>query len=197
MLSQLRKAGDILKSAAEDKLSSLSKFDEQYSDKIREMYADKGPIPEALSVLIGGGSPSFSGKASIPKGPIDIGPYKVPEKADAAVRGLIEYGVPAMNAVPKYVLPAAGVTLAGQALIDTANAIQGAQQTEATLGIDAGQVASASLAGGGLAAGPGIVEMIRTPKGGRGPGRGTVAATAAAGAGAMAGLNAGLQMLFQ
>ena len=197
MLSQLRNAGDIFKSAAADKLSSLSKFDKQYSDKIGEMYADKGPIPQALSVLIGGATPSFSGKAVVPKGPINIGPYKVPEKADAAVRGLIEYGVPAMNAVPKYVLPAAGVTLAGQALIDTANAIQGAQQTEATLGIDAGQVASASLAGGGLAAGPGIVEMIRTPKGGKGPGRGTVAATAAAGAGAMAGLNAGLQMLFQ
>ena len=182
MLSQLRKAGGIVKGAALNQFEGLRKFDEQYSDKIAEMYSDKGPVAQTLGYTVGGAHPSFV------KGEPD-------EEVTGALRGLMEYGLPAVNAVPKYVLPAAGVTLAGKALIDTANAIQGAQQTEATLGLDAGEMTASALVGGGLAAGPGIVEMIRTPKGIKGPGRGTVAATAAAGAGAMAGVNAALQML--
>lgn len=41
------------------------------------------------------------------------------------------YGLPAVSTIPKYVLPAAGVTLAGKGLIDIAGAI--GQQTNGTL----------------------------------------------------------------
>ena len=57
-----------------------------------------------------------------------------PEYKDNASRGEIavgkiaEYAIPAANAVPKYVLPAAGVTLAGQALVELVEMI--GQQTE-------------------------------------------------------------------
>ena len=49
-------------------------------------------------------------------------------------RTAMEYAVPAANAVPKYVLPAAGVTLAGRALMD-ATALLGDQQPPTQLDV--------------------------------------------------------------
>ena len=172
MLGQLRKAG-----------ANLRSFDDAYSEKIAQLYADQGPIASTAGYLVGGAHPSLR------KGEV--------EGATGALKTAMEYGIPAANAVSKYVLPAAGVTLAGQALIDLARVIQGDQQTDTTLGIDAGEVAAASLVGGGLAAGPSVVEAIRRPIGAKGPSLGRTAAVTAAGAGAMAGLNAGLQALIQ
>jgi hypothetical protein len=48
-------------------------------------------------------------------------------------RNAIEYGLPAMNAVPKYVLPAAGVTAAGQGLMALAQMMSPDQQSSGTV----------------------------------------------------------------
>lgn len=183
MPNRLRTAGSILKDAASQMGTDLRSFDDAYSEKIAQLYANQGPIASTAGYLVGGAHPSLR------KGEV--------EGATGALKAAMEYGIPAANAVPKYVLPAAGVTLAGQALIDLARVIQGDQQTDTTLGIDAGEVAAASLVGGGIAAGPSLVEAIRRPIGAKGPGIGRTAAVAAAGAGAMAGVNAGLQALMQ
>lgn len=176
-----RKAGSVLMDALKKIGTDIRTLDDAYSDKISELYADRGPIAQTVGYTVGGGSPSF----------------RLPEVEgpDGVLKTAVQYGVPAANAVPKYVLPAVGVSLAGQALADAARALQGGQQTEATLGIDAGDVAVSALVGGGLAAGPGIVEAIRRPTGTKGPGRGKIAGMAAAGAGAMAAVNAALQSL--
>ena len=96
-MQQLRKAGEAMQS-----------FDDAYSAKIREMYKGKGG---AAGVAMGfmGGHPTFR------KGEVKrqaTGP--VGQAGEVAM----EYALPAINAVPKYVLPAAGVTLAGKGLYD-------------------------------------------------------------------------------
>jgi hypothetical protein len=181
MSNRLRTAGSILKDAASKMGTDLRSLDEAYSDKISQMYEGKGPIAQTIGYTVGGATPSFS------RLEVD-GP-------DGVLKSAVQYGVPAANAVSKYVLPGVGVTLAGQALMDAARALQGGQQTEATLGVDAGQVTMSALVGGGLAAGPGLVEAMRAPVGTQGPGRGKIAGMAAAGAGAMAGVNVALQSL--
>ena len=92
-------------------------LDDAYSAKIANMYQGANPAVQAGAYMVGGAHPSLR-KAE-------------PEGAKGAVRAMLEYGIPAVNAVPKYVLPAAGVTLAGKGLIDLANAI--GQQTSSTL----------------------------------------------------------------
>ena len=82
------------------------------------------PAAQGISVYVGGAHPSFR-KAETDR---VYGPETMPQRLR---RKAVEYGVPAVNAVPKYVLPAAGVTLAGKALIDLANQI--GQQTQSTV----------------------------------------------------------------
>ena len=123
----LRKAGDAVRN-----------FDDAYSKKIHDMYDgismrahNEGRQPstaegltEALGLVLGGSQPSFRRADVTPTDP-DAGPMK-----QAAAKAL-SYAVPVANAVPKYVLPATGVTLAGKGLIDIAGAI--GQQTSGTL----------------------------------------------------------------
>ena len=103
----LRKAGE-----------GIRNFDDAYTSKINQMYENANPAVRAAGVMVGGGHPTFrKGDGS-----------DIPNKY---ARGAYEYGISAMSAVPKYVLPATGVTLAGKALIDIANGL--GQQTESTL----------------------------------------------------------------
>ena len=88
-------------------LGKVQEFDQGYSDKIAAMYQDKGPVGQVAGYFLGG-HPSF-------KKPEDVSRKT---ELDRALAPLIEYGVPAVNAVPKYVLPTTGVTLAGKALYD-------------------------------------------------------------------------------
>lgn len=90
---------------------ALTNFDEGYSDRIADMYLknDEDNQVKQLAAMFGGGTPmnyqesidGFANKAKV------------------------------SSAVSKYVLPAAGVTLAGKGLIDIAGAI--GQQTTSTL----------------------------------------------------------------
>ncbi len=90
----LRKAGQALRS-----------IDDDYSRRINAMYKDAHPAVQVAGAMVGGGHPSLrKGDGS------DI--------KNATARAVYEYGMPAVAAVPKYVLPAAGVTLAGKALYD-------------------------------------------------------------------------------
>ena len=94
MRESLRKAG-----------TAIRNMDDAYSAKIAQMYEGANPAVKAAAYMAGGAHPSLR-KAQ-------------PEYKDNASRGEIavgkiaEYAIPAANAVPKYVLPAAGVTLAG------------------------------------------------------------------------------------
>lgn len=106
MREQLRKAG-----------KALQGMDDAYSAKIAQMYEGSNPAVQAAAYMVGGAHPSLR-KAQ-------------PEGAEGPVKAMLEYGIPAVNAVPKYVLPAAGVTLAGKGLIDMANVL--GQQTSSTL----------------------------------------------------------------
>ena len=94
MREQLRKAGNKLRA-----------MDDAYTTKINAMYKDANPVVQAAGAMIGGGHPSLrKGDGS------DI--------ENKYARAAYEYGMPAVAAVPKYVLPAAGVTLAGKGLLD-------------------------------------------------------------------------------
>ena len=88
-------------------------FDDAYSKKILEMYKGKGGIAAASSAFLGG-HPTFR------KGAVENAP------GGAVGEALFNYGLPVVNAVPKYVLPAAGVTLAGKGLYDLATQFGGA-----------------------------------------------------------------------
>lgn len=92
MREQLRKAGDFLRD-----------MDDSYTSKINQMYSGANPVVQAAGAMIGGGHPSLrKGDGS------DI--------KNKHVRNLYEYGMPAVAAVPKYVLPATGAGLALQGL---------------------------------------------------------------------------------
>lgn len=120
VMQRIRKAGKYL-------LENAVKIDDAYSDKIANMYAETNPVVQAAAYLVGGASPSLR-KAQPQR---DIGPET---RGQMLGRQAMEYAVPAANAVPKYVLPAAGITLAGQALVE-ATALLGDQQPPTQLNV--------------------------------------------------------------
>jgi len=104
-MQQLRKAGEALRN-----------MDDAYSAKIAQMYPDTNA--GAAVAMFGGGIPSTRRTETIGAQP-------------GTIDTVMSYALPAINAVPKYVLPAAGVTLAGKGLIDMAAVI--GQQTFSTI----------------------------------------------------------------
>jgi len=114
IMNGLRKAGE-----------GIRNIDDAYSAKIADMYSGQHPMVQAGAYMGGGAHPSFR-KSEIAQGV--YGPETLPQRYS---REAMQYAIPAMNAVPKYVLPAAGVTLAGSALIDLANQI--GQQTQSAI----------------------------------------------------------------
>ena len=111
VMGALRKAGQAVKD-----------FDTAYSGKIAQMYVGplekaslEGRTPNPVQVatgvfgsMLGGGVPSFER-------------LKIDYQADDPLRnldGVVSRILPAINTVPKYVLPAAGITLAGKGLYD-------------------------------------------------------------------------------
>ena len=90
----------------------LRALDDKYSERIQDMYFNSkmNPAVAAIGAGFGGGHPSL--RKAIPE-----------DMEDGLAKTALEYGIPAINAVPKYVLPAAGVTMAGKALFDLSYAI--------------------------------------------------------------------------
>ena len=117
LTNALRKAGEELRS-----------FDDAYSQKVAAMYSGANPGVQAAAYVVGGAHPSLR------KGQVDR-VYGPETRMQQVGRTAMEYALPAANAVPKYVLPATGVTVAGKGLIDIATALGGGsdQQTEGTL----------------------------------------------------------------
>lgn len=91
-------------------------FDDAYSMKIADMY---GRLPDdgnfgavkAVGQLFGGGTPSL-------RGPLED-TSATPTKGSKFMAGAI----PALNMIPKYAAPVAGLTLAGQGLAGLTNQI--------------------------------------------------------------------------
>ena len=118
----LRKAGQRLRIGAKQAGRGLRNMDDAYSAKIGELYTDANPAVQTAAYMVGGAHPSL--RKAIPEG-----------MEDGLAKTALEYAIPAANAVPKYVLPAVGVTLAGKALVDLTNGFGGAadQPEQATL----------------------------------------------------------------
>ncbi len=110
----LRSAGEAIRS-----------MDDAYSAKIAGLYKDANPAVQAAAYMGGGAHPSLR------KAQPEVG--EGAGRGERALASVLEYAIPAANAVPKYVLPAAGVTAAGHGLMEIANALQGNQQTADTL----------------------------------------------------------------
>lgn len=141
-----------VKGAGQKAGTAIRDFDDKYSEKIAGLYENANPVAQAAAYTMGGAHPSFR-RAEV-------------ELADnPQLQAALSYAIPAANAIPKYALPAAGVTLAGKALIDIANLVNsglgdGQEQGQ----IDMGQVAGFTALGAGVAAGPSIHNAIRDPK---------------------------------
>ena len=122
MKSAPKKVKEKARKAGSSILEKLRNVDDAYSAKIAQMYEGANPAVQAAAYMVGGGSPSLR-KAQQER---DIGPET---RMQQLGRSAMEYAVPAANAVPKYVLPAAGTVMAGQALASLVDN----QQTNATL----------------------------------------------------------------
>ena len=105
VMGGLRKAG-----------TAIRDMDDAYSDRIRDMYEGTNPLVQVGAVMFGGGHPSFR------KGEVD---RQATSRIGKGAEIAMEYALPAINAVPKYVLPTAGVTVAGRGLMDIAAAFGG------------------------------------------------------------------------
>ena len=110
-----RKAGDFLSGL----LSKAREVDDAYTARINRMYEGSNPAVRTAAVLAGGGHPSLR------KSEVKHLVYGPETKMQRGARNAMEYALPAVNAVPKYVLPAVGVTLAGKGLMDLAAAFGG------------------------------------------------------------------------
>jgi len=106
---------------------ALQSLDDAYSQKIAALYEDANPVLRSAAYLVGGAHPSLRKAEAV----IDEGAGRG-ERAMAAVA---QYAIPAANAVPKYALPAGGITAAGLGLMELAQQISpsGDQQTESAL----------------------------------------------------------------
>ena len=114
-MGPLRKAGNF-----------IADLDERYSDKIAAMYEGANDGVKFLGQAVGGGMPSFRGPAV--------------SEGNSALEKTLSYALPAVNTVPKYVLPAVGVKLAGKALFDMGvmigESVAANQQTTGTISDD-------------------------------------------------------------
>ena len=137
-----RKAGDFLSGL----LSKAREVDDAYTARINKMYEGSNPAVRTAAVLAGGGHPSLR------KGEVEHLVYGPETRMQRGARNAMEYALPAASAVPKYVLPAAGVTLAGKGLMDLAAAFGGPGDQQQPGQISLGQSAAAALASGGSVA---------------------------------------------
>ena len=138
-----RKAGEFLTGL----LEKARGVDDAYTARINKMYEGSNPGIRTAAVLAGGGHPSLR------KGEVEHLVYGPETRMQRGARNAMEYALPAASAVPKYVLPAVGVTLAGKGLIDLAASFGGPadQQQSGEVPITAGSVGIAALTGAAFA----------------------------------------------
>ena len=138
-----RKAGDFFT----ELLNKARGVDDAYTARINKMYEGSNPAVRTAAVLAGGGHPSLR------KGEVEHLVYGPETRMQRGARNAMEYALPAASAVPKYVLPAAGVTLAGKGLMDLAASFGGPadQQQSGELPITAGSIGIAALTGAAFA----------------------------------------------
>lgn len=105
-----RKAGEMLDSI----INKLREFDDGYTSRINRMYEGANPAVQAAAVIAGGGHPSLR------RGEIDQSVYGPERRITQGARNALEYVLPVASTVPKYVIPAAGVALAGRGVMDLA-----------------------------------------------------------------------------
>jgi hypothetical protein len=115
-------------------IDSLRGIDDDYSSRIRDMYKDSNPVVRTLGTGIGGGLPSLRKATLSPfsDNPVirdemgkPVGRYGPETYMGQKQRQLVEYSLPAVNAVSKYAIPAAGVALAGRGVSDIVDSFGG------------------------------------------------------------------------
>ena len=129
-----RKAGEFLTGL----LEKARRVDDAYSDRISKMY-EGNPVAETAAYLVGGAHPSLR------KGEVEHLVYGPETRMQRGARNAMEYALPAASAVPKYVLPAVGVTLAGKGLMDLAASFGGPADQQQPGQISLGQSAGVAL----------------------------------------------------
>jgi hypothetical protein len=156
-----RKAGDMINRV----IDSLRGIDDDYSARIRDMYKDANPVVRTLGTGIGGGLPSLRKATLSPftDNPIvrdkmgrPVGRYGPETYIGQKQRQLVEYGLPAVNAVSKYAIPAAGVALAGRGISDIVDNSFGGpadQQQPGELSLSTAILGVAALGTAGIGAG--------------------------------------------
>ena len=81
----------------------LREFDDAYSGRINRMYEGSNSAVRAAGALVGGGHPTF--------------------RKGATESEVMNYALPAMSAVPKYVMPTVGLGLAYKGAADIARSM--------------------------------------------------------------------------
>jgi hypothetical protein len=112
-------------------LDKISEIDDNYSQRIGNMYKplleDNGNakglkgLLGTLGLTLGGAVPSTR-KFKVER---TVNPTEAQEIAENVVVPAMEYGIPAISAVSKYAIPAAGVALAGRGVSDIVNSFGG------------------------------------------------------------------------
>ena len=140
-------------------LDKISEIDDNYSERIGNMYRplleDNGNakglkgLLGTLGLTLGGAVPSTR-KFDVER---TVNPTDIQEKVENVVVPAMEYGMPAISAVPKYVIPAAGVALAGRGVSDIVDSFGGPadQQQSGEIPLSDALLAVAALGGAGPA----------------------------------------------
>jgi hypothetical protein len=140
-----RKAGDMINRV----IDGLRGIDDDYTTRINDMYKGSGPIMRSFGAVLGGGHPSLR------KGTVEQDIYGPERRITQGTRQALEYALPAISAVPKYVIPAAGVALAGRGVSDIVDSFGGPadQQQPGELSLSQATLGVAALGTAGYGAG--------------------------------------------
>ncbi len=140
-----RKAGDMINRV----IDSLRGIDDDYTTRINDMYKGSGPIMESFGAMVGGGHPALR------KGVVEQDIYGPERRITQGARQALEYALPIASTVPKYVIPAAGVALAGRGVSDIVDSFGGPadQQQPGELSLSQAILGVAALGTAGYGAG--------------------------------------------
>jgi len=130
-------------------VNKLREFDDSYTSRINRMYEGSNPAVQAAAVIAGGGHPSLR------KGDIEQDIYGPERRITQGARQALEYALPIASTVPKYVIPAAGVALAGRGVSDIVDSFGGPadQQQPGELSLSQAVIGVAALGTAGYGAG--------------------------------------------